>query len=306
MKIGIPRALLYYKYEKFWTTFFDQAGIDYIISPVTTKDIVTRGENLAIDEACLPTKILLGHIDWLIGKCDYIFVPRVEFAYRSQMCTKFLAQIDLVRNTFRDQNIQLLFYNCFKKGPRAEYNAFKKMGKFLGLKNAVIKDAYTKARQAQQYFEMFRSQAQVQTLRETTKNKVLVVSHAYNIGDKFVGEPILRALRQLNCEPIIAEYFNAYECMHHVQEITKTLPWGYNKHLVGAIAKYRNEVDGIVILTTFPCGPDSMVNEMITRKVKDVPILVLTMDTQDGTAGLETRLESYVDILNFKKEHANE
>ncbi|MBR4418402.1 MAG: hypothetical protein IKT33_00160, partial [Clostridia bacterium] len=26
MKIGIPRALLYYKYEKFWTTFFDQAG----------------------------------------------------------------------------------------------------------------------------------------------------------------------------------------------------------------------------------------------------------------------------------------
>jgi len=29
------------------------------------------------------------------------------------------------------------------------------------------------------------------------------------------------------------------------------------------------------------------------------------MDTQDGTAGLETRLESYVDILNFKKEHHN-
>ena len=49
-----------------------------------------------------------------------------------------------------------------------------------------------------------------------------------------------------------------------------------------------------------------MVNEMITRKIKDIPILVLTMDAQDATAGLETRLESYVDILNFKKEHRHE
>lgn len=302
MKIGIPRALLYYKYEKLWTTFFDQVGIEYVISPVTTKDIVQRGANLAIDETCLPTKILLGHIDWLLDKCDYIFIPRVEYAYRSQMCTKFLGQIDLVRNVFRDQNIQLLFYNHYKKGPNAEYKAIKKMGKFLHLKRAVIKDAYLKARQAQQSYEMVRHQQQIKTLRETQKNKVLVVAHAYNIGDKFVGEPILRALRQLNCEPIIAEYFDAYECIHYSTALTKTLPWGYNKHLVGAIAEYRDQVDGIVILTTFPCGPDSMVNEMITRKVKDKPILVLTMDTQDGTAGIETRLESYVDILNFKKE----
>lgn len=305
MKVGIPRALLYYKYEKFWTTFFDQAGIEYIISPVTTKDIVTRGANLAIDETCLPTKILLGHIDWLLDKCDYVFVPRVEYAYRAKMCTKFLGQMDLVQNTFRDEHIRILFYNLYKKGPKAEYKAIKKMGKYLHLKKAVIKDAYTKARQAQQYYEMFRSQQQLQTLHETTKNKVLVVAHAYNIGDKFVGEPILRTLRQLNCEPIIAEYFDAYECIHHSPEISPTLPWGYNQHLVGAIAAYRDQVDGIVILTTFPCGPDSMVNEMITRKVQDKPILVLTMDTQDGTAGVETRLESYVDILNFKKEHAH-
>ena len=105
--------------------------------------------------------------------------------------------------------------------------------------------------------------------------------------------------------PIIAEYFDAYECIHHCPSITTTLPWGYNRHLVGAIAQYHDQVDGIVILTTFPCGPDSMVNEMIARKVQDKPILVLTLDAQDGTAGIETRLESYVDILNFKKEQVH-
>lgn len=305
MKIGIPRALLYYKYEKFWPTFFDEAGLEYLISPETNKEIINAGTNLAIDETCLPTKILLGHIDWLKDKCDYVFLPRIEFAHRGQMCTKFMAQTDLVRNTFRDDNLKLLFYNIWKRGPKHEYKAFKKMGKFLGLKKSVTKFAYFTAKQTQMYYEMFRAQDQLRTLRETTKNKVLVVAHAYNIGDKFVGEPIIRALKALDCEPIIAEYFNAGECIQQAKTLTPTLPWAYNKHLVGAIALYKDQVDGIVILTTFPCGPDSMVNEMIVRKVTDKPILTLTIDTQDGTAGIETRLESYVDIINFKKERAH-
>ena len=96
MKIGIPRALLYFKNEKFWTTFFDEIGADYIISPETNREILTRGENLSIDETCLPTKLLIGHVDWLIDKCDYVFVPRVAFWRGYSMCTKFLAQTDLV------------------------------------------------------------------------------------------------------------------------------------------------------------------------------------------------------------------
>ena len=91
--------------------------------------------------------------------------------------------------------------------------------------------------------------------------------------------------------------------MRASKQLSATLPWAYNQHLVGAIALYKDQVDGIVLMTTFPCGPDSMVNELIVRKVKDKPILTLTMDTQDGSAGLETRLESFVDILQFKKEH---
>ena len=57
-------------------------------------------------------------------------------------------------------------------------------------------------------------------------------------------------------------------------------------------------------MSAFPCGPDSMVNELLTRKLHDRPILVLTMDAQDGSAGLETRLESFVDILKFRQEAA--
>lgn len=45
MIVGIPRALLYFKYEKLWTTFFDEIGVEYIISPETDKEILTAGES---------------------------------------------------------------------------------------------------------------------------------------------------------------------------------------------------------------------------------------------------------------------
>ena len=75
-----------------------------------------------------------------------------------------------------------------------------------------------------------------------------------------------------------------------------------NRELLGAISKYHNDVDGIILLTAFPCGPDSMVNEMIIRRIKDRPILNLLLDSQDGNAGIETRLESFIDIIRFRKE----
>lgn len=300
MTVGIPRALLYYKYEKLWTTFFDEAGIDYIVSPETDKEILTAGERLAIDETCLPTKLLLGHIEWLIGKCDYIFVPRIEFQGGYQMCTKFLAVLDLVINTFRDRNVKFLFYNVNDKKPYRERKAFYKMGKFLKVRRSQRKFAYLMGRQAQMYYDMFRCEEQ-EKLLSSKKNKVLLVAHSYNVGDRYVGGAVIDTLKKLDCLPIIADYTNASECIKASIGVSRTLPWAFNKHLLGAIELYKEKVDGIILFTTFPCGTDSMVNEMIVRKYKDKPIVTLTADTQNGTAGIETRLESFVDIINFKK-----
>ncbi len=306
MKIGIPRALLFYKYEKLWTTFFDELGIDYIISPETDREIVANGAKFAVDEACLPVKIFLGHIYYLLDKCDYIFIPHIENTNEGDLCLNFRAQLDLVKNTFRDYNPNILFYNVLWNKSHKEYKAFKKMGKFLGFKRSQIKYAYFMAKQAQISYEMYRAEEQSKLIESTTKKKVLIVAHAYNIGDKYIGEQVLTTLKELDCEPILAEYANEKQCCKLSLEVSKTLPWAYNKHLVGAIELFKDKVEGIVILTTFPCGPDSMVNEMILRKYKDKPILLLTLDEQDGSAGILTRLESFVDILNFRRESENE
>ena len=109
MKIGIPRALLYHQYGRMWETFLEDLDCQVILSPETTKDLLTRGELLSIDEACLSSKIFMGHAEWLIGRCDCIFVPRIaNFGEDGIMCTKFEALYDLVANTFREQKPSLL------------------------------------------------------------------------------------------------------------------------------------------------------------------------------------------------------
>ena len=79
------------------------------------------------------------------------------------------------------------------------------------------------------------------------------------------------------------------------------MPWEVNREIFGAVQLCRDRVDGIILCTAFPCGPDSMTNDMLVRLVRDVPVLTIILDNQSGSAGLETRLESFVDILNFRK-----
>jgi predicted nucleotide-binding protein (sugar kinase/HSP70/actin superfamily) len=72
--VGLPRALLYHKYGELWTSFFDDLGVDTVVSPPSNKAILDRGARLAVDETCLPMKIFLGHVDALTSKADYVLV----------------------------------------------------------------------------------------------------------------------------------------------------------------------------------------------------------------------------------------
>ncbi len=79
------------------------------------------------------------------------------------------------------------------------------------------------------------------------------------------------------------------------------MKWEWSWEITGNIQMHMNQIDGILLISAFPCGPDSMVNEMISRKFSPIPVLNLVLDSQSGSAGIETRLESFADILKFKE-----
>ena len=61
IKVGIPRALLYYQYYPMWKSFFEKLGAEIVVSPLTNKAILNFGVSRAVADTCLPVKILLGH-----------------------------------------------------------------------------------------------------------------------------------------------------------------------------------------------------------------------------------------------------
>ena len=81
--------------------------------------------------------------------------------------------------------------------------------------------------------------------------------------------------------------------------------WANELDLTGTAAYYmlNNKIDGIIALSAFGCGPDSLMVDEIQyhAKQKNIPMLHLTIDEHTGEAGFITRLEAFTDMLIRKK-----
>ncbi|MGN0205430.1 MAG: acyl-CoA dehydratase activase-related protein [Coprococcus sp.] len=299
--IGLPRAMLYERYEVLWKTFFSALGMKGIVSRPTNKAMIQAGAALAIDEACLSTKIYLGHIQSLIGKCDYILVPRISnFGLHRNMCTKFESLYDLVCNVFRDTNQKFIAYNLDVLQKIDEEKSFEDLGVALGYDRKTVLKAYKKAKKAEVEDWKKRVRAE-EVLYKEDGIKVLLVAHSYVLEDEYIGLPVKSYLKEMGVTAIRADVVDRKEALKQSVKVSATLKWEFSRELVGSIQMHKEKIDGIILLSAFPCGPDSMVNEMIIRKFTGIPILNIVLDNQDGTAGLETRLESFTDILKLKR-----
>ena len=299
--IGLPRAMLYYRCHTLWKTFFRELGMETAASGPTDREILERGTALAIDEACLSLKIYLGHVAALAGQCGYILVPRVSnFGFHRNMCTRFEALPDLVRNVFRNQDVKVLSYNVDELEKKSERLAFLDMGMQLGCSLKAAHRAYKLAKKA----ELAEHKARVQKQEALCKQegmKILIAAHSYVAEDPYMGKVVVDYLKRSGAIPLRADLVDRDGALKWSRELSPTCKWEVNREILGGIVQHEGDVDGIILLSAFPCGPDAMVNELIARRVKGVPLLNLVLDSQSGTAGVETRLESFIDIIKFKE-----
>lgn len=296
--IGIPKALLYYKYRELWTTFFEELGCDIIISPNTSKKILEDGIKFSMDEACMAMKIYMGHVYYLIDKCDYILVPRLKCIKKHEkLCTNFSALYDLVNNTF---DKKLIHYNLDVEHKEDEFYSFTTMGLSLGFSYRKIVKAYKVAKEKEKMLKMREIAKQKSVIASSNKIKILLAGHPYNLHDEFIGKGIQTILEENNIEIIYSDKYDDKYLEEEVKKISPKNYWTYNKEIIAAISHYQELVDGIILITSFPCGPDSLSNEMIIRNVK-IPITNLVIDEANSDTGLLTRIESFIDILEERR-----
>src|SRR5512136_1007479 len=93
-RIGIPKALMYYRYFSLWSTFFEELGWRVIVSDGLGK----TGKIIYFEDSCLPMKLLVTHAVSLKDEVDHLFVPRLVSLHRTyMMCPKFRGAPDIVR-----------------------------------------------------------------------------------------------------------------------------------------------------------------------------------------------------------------
>ena len=95
------------------------------------------------------------------------------------------------------------------------------------------------------------------------------------------------------------------DALNSIRELGELQYWANELDLTGTAAYYmlKNKVDGIIALSAFGCGPDSLMVDEIQyhAKGRNMPMIHLTIDEHTGEAGFVTRIEAFVDMLIRKK-----
>ncbi len=320
-KIGMPRALSYYNYFPFYWGFFNHLGIEIILSSPTTKKTLSEGSALVVTETCLPIKVYVGHVVELVNKgVEKIFVPSIQsIAPKVYNCSKIRGLPDLIRNVVKG-DFEIIEATLDKSE--------KNLGLYEFLKQAVkpfnitdeklIKEASKAGFVVQNNFRVMMQQGLSfeEALKNAKEGKVVIspktqdsqgvihvalVAHGYNIYDKKASMDIFKKLKNMGVVVHNAYQLTDEELLSGISTLDTSLYWANQLEVTGCAGHYlkNNNIDGIITITAFGCGPDSLMIEDIKRKAKNFqkPLLHLSIDEHTGEAGFVTRLEAFCDML---------
>ena len=134
---------------------------------------------------------------------------------------------------------------------------------------------------------------------------VVIMAHGYNLFDERISMNLIKKLEKMGVKIYTGLNVAKQDAINSIQELGEIQYWANELDLTGAAAYYllNNKVDGIIALSAFGCGPDSlMVDEIQYHAIeKNLPMIHLTIDEHTGEAGFITRVEAFVDMLIRKK-----
>lgn len=324
MRIGIPRGLLYYYYYSLWKPLFEVLGMEVIVSKKTCAAMMDRGIKAAVPEICVPIKAYTGHvIDLLEQGVDYVFIPRMVAIDKGHtFCPKFLGLPEMLKHTVPNLKDKLLSPIIRTEGEEmTRLSDYAPVWQALGVSKAGFRKALL---QADDVWQQFRSLCRSgHTLEEAARmalsgradppapggEDVLigVIGYVYNIYDPYVSMNILEKLKGMQAGVQTFEMVDEGIIGRKLKSLPKALFWTFTNKLWGAADHFlrRQEIDGLIHVTAFNCGPDSMLGRILELDAEDQgkPFMTIRVDEHTGENHLDTRIEAFVDMIRRKNMH---
>ena len=324
IRIGIPRALLYYQYYPMWQKFCEELGIEMVVSPPTTQAMLAAGSSRVVADTCLPVKVFLGHVLSLVDQCDWIFIPAIRSVEKKVYnCSKFLGLPDMTKAVIPESPPILEIDIDINKGMGNLYQEIYKLGQHFTRSRLKVRRATVAAWQTYLNYRELMSGHKLAppeaiekisgTAGEKTakaedhpvKATIALIGHPYLLNDEYINHRLVHRLEQSGNRVLTPEMVTTDKLESAIINLTGGAYWTYEEEVVGAGGYYlQNEADGVIGIMAFGCGPDSLMMDTVRRqaaRLKTTPFMCLTLEEHTAEAGVVTRLEAFTDMIHRRK-----
>ncbi len=307
--VGLNRSFLTNTYFPFFNSFFKELGFRVVLPDKIDPEGVDQ-EGAAF---CFPVEISHGFMHNLLRKNpDVLFVPHIRGVPTDQenanTCTCVFVQGEpyYLRATFEKmRSIKLIApYLDLSRGFEKKSKEFAKIAVELGRSREEGIAAFRAGVQAQDAFKEELRRKGEEILRELEADPdsvgIVLFGRPYNAfaGEANKGIPAKFASRGYRIIPFDMLPFEDYDL-----DDKETMYWSMGRMILKAsrMVKNHRQLFGAYI-SSFSCGPDSFIVGYFREEMGRKPSLTLELDSHTADAGLETRIEAFLDIVNHYRE----
>ena len=299
--VGISTALMTNNLYPLYHAFLTSLGFSVVLS----EEVDDAGVERRRAPFCYPVDMAHGLFMNLLSKRpDYILLPHVRAtpvangALPSTTCPLIQGEPYVLRRTFQAElkGIRLLTPVLNMPNAYAEAEpAMVEVGTLLGASRSEAAKAFGMAVDAQNAFVAeLRRMGQVALARARSMGQPTVVlfGRTYNALTAManMGIPAKFASRGILTLP--------FDCLDTDSEpAIATMHWAAGMGILKAARQIKDmpHLFGCFI-TNFSCGPDSFVLSFFRDEMGDKPSLTLELDSHTADAGIDTRIEAFLDI----------
>ena len=163
------------------------------------------------------------------------------------------SKIAVSQTVFRDSGQKFLTYDVDELSKHGEEAAFLDLGRSVGCPPKAVKRAYQRAKKAELAQHKAEVQAQEALFRQEGL-KILIAAHSYVAEDPCMGKPVTDYLRGAGVLPLRADLVDREGALKRSRDLSPTCKWEINREILGGIVQHRADVDGMILLSAFPCG----------------------------------------------------
>ena len=299
--VGIPRALSIHTLYPLYSRFFYELGINTFLSSEVAHEGVARAES----SYCFPAEIAHGAVQDCLNKgADYILLPHFrdmpsyEEDVHANFCPLTQSLPYYIEKAFPDVDKKkwLPLVVSFKFGNEKALEHFQVMGKKLGIDGEVVRTAFNRALSSQnEYFEAAKELGKkaLEEARIADKPVIAILGRPYNA---FTPEANMGIPRKFTTRGFSVVPFDILPFEN--EEIFPNMYWYYGQQVVKTASLLKDEENiYVAYITNFSCAPDSFILHYIKWISGQKPFLVLELDSHSADAGIDTRVEAFLDII---------